>query len=174
VTPPAPRGLGAGLLAGVLALGLGGCLVLLKVPSMVDELGDLPVSGVEFFRYEGQTKYQEPYRVRHLLDPAAGKRYRVVVVSGKVLESSWENVAPELAAGAAVWGTPWQGRSEAEVRSAFGPPTTATDAGEVRTLWYLRRREGSYGVVFRDGRLLAAFGTTEREVDDLLARRPPY
>jgi hypothetical protein len=157
-----------------LVLALGGCLVLLKVPGMMDELGDLPVSGVEFFRYEGQTKYQEPYRVRYVLDPEAGKRYRVVVVAGKVLESAWENVGPELAAGAGVWGAPWLGRSEAEVRSEFGLPTTAIDAGDVRTLWYMRRREGSYAVVFRDGRLLAAFRTTERELDDLLARRPPY
>jgi hypothetical protein len=160
----------------ILGLGLafGGCFLLLQVPHMVKELSDMSVSGVEYFHYQGQTKYQERYRVRYLLDPAAGKRYRVVVVAGKVLDSSWENVAPDLAAGASVWGTSWQGRSEGDVLSTFGPPTTATDAGDVRTLWYMRRPEGSYGVVFRSGRLLAAFRTTDRELNDLLARKPPY
>jgi hypothetical protein len=162
------------LLAGWAALGLGGCFVLMKVPGMVEEYSDLSVSGVQYYRYEGRTKYQEPYRVVYYLDPQARRRYRVVVVDGKTLDSSWENVAAELDAGAEVWGATWRGRSEAEVRSTFGPPTTATDAGEVRTLWYMGRQEGAYGVIFRDGRLLAAFRTTPRELDDLLARRPPY
>ena len=148
--------------------------MLLKVPGIVSEMSELSVSGVQYYRYEGQTKYQEPYRVTYLLDPDSKRRYRVVVVDGKTQDSSWENVAAELDAGSAVWGQPWQGRSESEVRGSFGPPTTATDAGDVRTLWYMGRRDGAYGVVFRDGRLLAAFRTTARELDDLLARKPPY
>ena len=164
----------AALLGGPLAVALSGCIVLMKVPGMMEELGDLSVSGVEYFRYEGLTKYQEPYRVRYLLDPQTRRRYRVVVVDGKTLDSGWENVTADLEAGAAVWGAAWQGRSEAEVKSTFGPPTTATDAEGIRTLWYMGRRDGAYGVVFRDGRLLAAFRTTARELNDLLARRPPY
>jgi hypothetical protein len=170
VTPP----LRAAVLGVPFVLALSGCLVLAKVPGMVDELGDLSVSGVEYFRYEGLTKYQEPYRVRYLLDPEARRRYRVVVVDGKTLDSGWENVGAELEAGAAVWGASWQGRSEAEVKSSFGPPTTATDAEGVRTLWYMGRGDGAYGVVFRDGRLLVAFRTSPRELDDLLARKAPY
>jgi len=156
------------------ALPQGGCFVLLKVPGMVDEMSDLSVSGVQYYRYEGQTRYQEPYRVTYFLDPDGKRRYRVVVIAGKTHDESWENMVAELEAGASVWGTSWQGRSEAEVRSSFGPPTTATDAGAVRTLWYMGRRDGAYGVVFRDGRLLTAFRTTARELDDLLARKAPY
>ena len=162
------------LLAACLALGLGGCFLLMKVPGIVDEMSDLSVSGVEYHRYEGRTKYQEPYRVTYYLDPQAKRRYRVVVVGGKTQDSSRENMTAELDAGAGVWGTSWQGRTETEVRNAFGPPTTTTDAGAVRTLWYMGRRDGAYGVIFRDGRLLAAFRTTPRELDDLLARKPPY
>ena len=162
------------LLVACAALSLGGCFVLLKVPGMVEEMSDLSVSGVQYYRYEGQTKYQEPYRVTYLLDPDSKRRYRVVIVDGKTQDSSWENMAAELDAAAAVWGRSWQGRSESEVRSTFGAPTTATDAGEVRTLWYMGRGDGAYGVVFRDGRLLTAFRTTPRELDDLLARKPPY
>ena len=162
------------LLVTCAALTLGGCLVLLKVPGMVDEMSDLSVSGVQYYRYEGQTKYQEPYRVTYLLDPDSKRRYRVVIVDGKTQDSSWENVAADLEAGAGVWGQSWQGRTESEVRTSFGPPTTATDAGAVRTLWYMGRRDGAYGVMFRDGRLLAAFRTTPRELDELLARKAPY
>lgn len=162
------------LLVTCAALTLGGCFVLLKVPGMVEEMSELSVSGVQYYRYEGQTKYQEPYRVTYLLDPDTKRRYRVVVVDGKTHDSSWENMAAELDAGAGVWGQSWLGRTESEVRTSFGPPTTATDAGAVRTLWYMGRRDGAYGVVFREGRLLAAFRTTPRELDDLLARRPPY
>jgi len=162
------------LLVACAALPLGGCFVLFKVPGIVEEMSELSVSGVQYYRYEGQTKYHEPYRVTYLLDPEAKRRYRVVVVDGKTLDSSWENVAAELDAGAGVWGQSWQGRSESEVRSIFGPPTTATDAGDIRTLWYMGRRDGAYGVIFRQGRLLAAFRTTPRELDDLLARKPPY
>jgi hypothetical protein len=168
----ASAGRALGLLA--VAVGLGGCLMLLKVPGMVDELSDLSVSGVEYFHYEGLTKYAEPYRVRYWLDAEQGKRYRVVVVAGKTLESSWENVAAELAAAEGVWGAAWRGRSEAEVRATFGPPSTVTDAGGVRTLWYLGRADGAWGVIFSGGRLLAAFRTTPGEVDELLARRFPY
>ena len=156
------------------ALPASGCFVLFKVPGMVDEMSDMPVSGVPYYRYEGQTRYQEPYRVTYLLDPDTRRRYRVVVIDGKTTDSSWENMTAELEAGAGVWGQSWQGRSEAEVRSSFGPPTTATDAGDVRTLWYMGRGDGAYGVIFRNGRLLAAFRTTPRELDDLLARKPPY
>jgi hypothetical protein len=94
-------------------------------------------------------------------------------VPGMVDEMSDLSVA-ELDAGAGVWGRTWQGRTESEVRTSFGPPTTATDADGVRTLWYMGRRDGAWGVVFREGRLLAAFRTTPRELDDLLARKPPY
>ncbi len=162
------------LLVACAALSLGGCFLLLKVPGMVDEMSDLSVSGVQYYRYEGQTKYQEPFRVTYLLDPDSKRRYRVVIVDGKTQDSSWENVAAEVDAGAEVWGRSWQGRSESEVRSSFGPPTTATDAGDIRTLWYMGRRDGAFGVVFRDGRLLTAFRTSSRELDALLARKPPY
>ena len=156
------------------ALPLGGCFMLLKVPGMVDEMSDLSVSGVQYYRYEGQTKYREPYRVTYLLDPDSKRRYRVVIVDGKTQDSSWENVAADLEAGAGVWGQSWQGRTETEVRTSFGPPTTATESNGVRTLWYMGRRDGAYGVIFRDGRLLTAFRTTSRELDDLLSRKPPY
>jgi hypothetical protein len=162
------------LLLACAAIPLGGCFMLLKVPGIVDEMSDLAVSGVQYYRYEGQTKYQEPYRVTYFLDPASKRRYRVVVVDGKTTDSSWENVAAELDAGAGVWGPGWLGRTESEVRTSFGPPTTSTDAGDVRTLWYMGRRDGAYGVMFREGRLLVAFKTTARELDDLLARKPPY
>jgi len=162
------------LLVACVALPLGGCFMLLRVPGIVEEMSELSVSGVQYYRYEGQTKYQEPYLVTYLLDPDSKRRYRVVMVDGKTQDSSWENVTAELDAGAGVWGLSWQGRSESEVRTSFGPPTTATDAGAVRTLWYMGRRDGAYGVIFRDGRLLAAFRTTPRELDDLLARKPPY
>src|SRR4051812_952180 len=162
------------LLVACAALSLGGCFMLLRVPGMVEEMSDLSVSGVQYYRYEGQTKYQEPYRVTYLLDPDGKRRYRVVVVDGKTQDSSWENAAADLDAGAAVWGGSWLGRTESDVRTSFGPPTTATDSNGVRTLWYMGRRDGAYGVIFRDGRLLAAFRTTPRELDDLLARKPPY
>ena len=162
------------LLAGSLALSQGGCFLLMQVPGMIDEMSDLSVSGVQYYRYEGRTKYQEPYRVTYFLDHQVKRRYRVVIVDGKTQDSSWENMTAELDAGAGVWGTGWQGRSEAEVRSAFGPPTTATDAGAVRTLWYMARGDGAYGVIFRDGRLLTAFRTSPRELDELLAQKPPY
>jgi hypothetical protein len=166
--------LAAVLLAGCVALTLSGCFVLMKVPGIVDEMSDLSVSGVPYYRHEGQTKYQESYRITYFLDPDSKRRYRVMSVDGKTFDSGWENVAAELAAGASVWGTSWQGRSEADVRSTFGPPTTATDAGAVRTLWYMGRRDGAYGVIFREGRLWTAFRTNARELDELLAGKPPY
>src|SRR5437870_11413214 len=75
----------------------------MQVPGMIDEMSDLSVSGVQYYRYEGRTKYQEPYRVTYFLDHQVKRRYRVVIVDGKTQDSSWENMAAELDAGAGVW-----------------------------------------------------------------------
>lgn len=157
----------------VLAAASSGCVLVWRIPDILDETPSTSLAGIEYYRYEGETKYGERFLVRYAVDPPAKRRYRLVTVGRKVLESGWEDVAQELDAAARVFGRATE-RSEAEVRAEFGAPTTVTDTGQVQTWWYVRGRDEAFALLFRGGRLVTTFRTTERELERLLARSPPY
>ena len=159
---------------GALSFSVSGCFLLFNVPTMIGELSSDGASGVEFHRAEGTTRYGERYRVSYFLDVPARRRWKVVSVAGSVVETGWEDAAGELDGAARVWGTAWAGRTEGEVRREFGVPEAVSDVGSARTLWYARGRREIYGVVLRDGRLLAAFQISEPEFARLRTRAPPH
>jgi hypothetical protein len=158
----------------VLAASCSGCVLAFAVPSMISEMATDDASGLEFHRHEGTTRYGEAYRVRYLLDVGARRRWKVVTVAGRVVESGWEDVSGDLEAGARLWGAVWAGRTEGEVRREFGVPAAVSEVGDARTLWYVRGRREVYGVVLRDGLLVTAFRISEPEFDRLRAPSPPY
>ncbi len=161
-----------GLLA--LALTCSGCFLAFAVPNMLSEMGGDESTGVEFHRAEGTTRYGEPYRVRYLLDVGARRRWKVVAVGGAVVESGWEDVGGDLDAAARVFGPAWAGRTEGDVRRAFGEPASVSDVGGARTLWYARGGREVYGVLMRDGLLVTAFRMAEPEYERLRASAPPH
>ena len=157
----------------VLAASASGCIVLWRIPDILEETPSRSLAGVEFYRYEGRTTYGERFEVRHAVDPGARRRYRLVTVGGNVHESGWEDAGADLDAAAGAFGSATE-RSEAEIRAAFGAPTTITDAGPVQAWWYARERDQVFALLFRGGRLVTAFRTTGRELQGLLAKSPPY
>jgi hypothetical protein len=156
-----------------LAVGPSGCVVLWRIPDILEETPSSSLAGLEYARYEGQTKYGERFQVRQALDVQARRRLRLVTVAGRVHESSWEDASADLDAAARVFGSATE-RSEAEVRAEFGAPTTVADTAQGQTWWYRRGRDGVFALLFRGGRLVAACRTTEPEFERLLAKSPPY
>ena len=151
----------------------GGCLSL--VFTMVQDMGEPaePV-GLEYYRYEGETKAGEQYRVRYLLDPATKRRYVVSYIAGKLFRTGWDNVAGEIETASRVYGVAWEGKSEEEVRTRFGAPGTVTEVGDVRMWWYAQSPKEVDALLFRAGHFIIAYRTTQAELSQLLRRPLPY
>jgi hypothetical protein len=61
------------------------------VPGIVDEMSGLAVSGVPYYRYEGQTKHQDPYRATYFSTPSASAK--ATVLTPELARVTWHNDA---------------------------------------------------------------------------------
>lgn len=153
-----------------------GCVLLSPLYSMVTEetAGTGSANAVEYYAYEGQTRFGEHYRVRFLLEPQQQQRYTVISVDGKVYRAAREDIADDLAAAKAAYASAWLEPSEGAVRARFGAPRTTTSAGTVTVWWYPGDAHQMFALLFQSGRFVNAFRTTEDEFAALLAKPAPY
>lgn len=158
----------------VVLAGSGGCAAVVLVPRAIGQLSEGPdaPTGLEYHRSEGATASGEPVRIRHFVDPAARRRFVVVLVSGRLFSSRADDLTRDLDTTHRLYGA-LEGKPEAAVRDALGAPAAATRFEEVSVLWYVSG-DDAFALVFLQGRWFVAFRLDAAEMQRMLRAPEPY